>query len=89
MKASADEMDRVKFLQEAAIMAQFKHPNVITLYGVVNTRGTVSGKFKMIVLKLWQGLIFTIIEHDCCGATTKGRFEKVPRKLEARVSSQN
>ena len=45
MKASADEMDRVKFLQEAAIMAQFKHPNVITLYGVVNTRGTVSGKW--------------------------------------------
>ena len=42
MKTSADEMDRVKFLQEAAIMAQFKHPNVITLYGVVSTRGTVS-----------------------------------------------
>ncbi len=30
------EEDRVKFLQEAAIMAQFKHPNVIMLYGVIN-----------------------------------------------------
>ena len=27
--------DKVKFLQEAAIMAQFKHPNVIQLYGIV------------------------------------------------------
>ena len=30
--------DKVKFLQEAAIMAQFRHPNVILLHGVV-TRG--------------------------------------------------
>ena len=30
--------DKLKFLQEAAIMAQFRHPNVIMLYGVV-TRG--------------------------------------------------
>ena len=29
------EATRVKFLQEAAIMAQFKHPNVAALYGVV------------------------------------------------------
>ena len=27
--------DKVKFLQEAAIMAQFRHPNVIQLYGIV------------------------------------------------------
>ncbi len=30
------EEDRVKFLQEAAIMAQFKHPNVIMFYGVIS-----------------------------------------------------
>ncbi len=29
------EEDKVKFLQEAAIMAQFRHPNVILLHGVV------------------------------------------------------
>ena len=29
------EETRVKFLQEAAIMAQFRHPNVTLLYGVV------------------------------------------------------
>ena len=27
---------RVKLLQEAAIMSQFKHPNVVKLYGVVS-----------------------------------------------------
>ena len=32
----SDEQSKVKFLQEAAIMSQFKHPNVIKLYGVVN-----------------------------------------------------
>ena len=26
---------KIKFLQEAAIMAQFKHPNIIQLYGIV------------------------------------------------------
>ena len=30
-----EETERVKFLREAAIMGQFHHPNVITLYGVV------------------------------------------------------
>ncbi|XP_064386571.1 uncharacterized protein LOC135335087 [Halichondria panicea] len=29
------EEDKVKFLQEAAIMAQFRHPNVIMLHGVL------------------------------------------------------
>ena len=27
--------EKVKFLQEAAIMGQFHHPNVVTLHGVV------------------------------------------------------
>ena len=36
LKEGASETDRVKFLQEAAIMAQFKHPNVVALYGVVS-----------------------------------------------------
>ena len=42
LKAGSGERDKVRFLQEAAIMAQFKHPNVVTLYGVVNTGGVVS-----------------------------------------------
>ena len=36
LKEGASQKDKVKFLQEAAIMAQFKHPNVVSLYGVVS-----------------------------------------------------
>ena len=35
LKPGALENDRVRFLQEAAIMGQFNHPNVVKLYGVV------------------------------------------------------
>ena len=36
---SSTEIDKVRFLQEAAIMGQFSHPNVVKLHGVV-TKGT-------------------------------------------------
>ena len=42
LKKGCEERDKVKFLQEATIMAQFKHPNVVTLYGVVSSGGPVS-----------------------------------------------
>ena len=32
---TASEVERVKFLQEAAIMGQFYHPNIVRLHGVV------------------------------------------------------
>lgn len=35
MDGELTETDRVKFLQEAAIMAQFKHNYVITLKGIM------------------------------------------------------
>ena len=35
MKPSGVESAKVKFLQEAAIMGQFFHPNLIKLHGVV------------------------------------------------------
>eukprot|EP00731_Ephydatia_muelleri_P029389 Em0020g1033a len=47
LKDGASEEDKVKFLQEAAIMGQFSHPNVVKMYGVV----TVDNP-PMIVLEL-------------------------------------
>ena len=44
VKSLADgstEEKRIQFLQEAAIMGQFKHPNVITLHGVLMEKKTV------------------------------------------------
>ena len=35
LNKSAGEGERVKFLQEAAIMGQFYHPNIVRLHGVV------------------------------------------------------
>ena len=32
---SSTEGERVKFLQEAAIMGQFKHPNILNILGMV------------------------------------------------------
>ena len=42
LKEGSRGEDRVKFLQEAAIMAQFKHHNVITIYGIVKSGEPVS-----------------------------------------------
>ena len=39
---SEKEEERVKFLQEAAIMGQFRHPNVVKLMGVVTVGEPVS-----------------------------------------------
>ena len=42
LKEGSEKEDRIKFLQEAAIMGQFKHPNVVTMYGVVTDGEPVS-----------------------------------------------
>ena len=35
LRVEASEKEKVKFLQEAAIMGQFHHPNIVKLHGVV------------------------------------------------------
>ena len=35
LKTGTSEEDKVKFLQEAAIMAQFRHPHIVRLLGAV------------------------------------------------------
>ena len=35
LKDDRSESCRVKLLQEAAIMGQFRHPNIVQIYGVV------------------------------------------------------
>ena len=42
LKTDSTDENKVKFLQEAAIMAQFKHPNIVTLHGVVSDKEPVS-----------------------------------------------
>ena len=42
MQNDAGEKERIKFLQEAAIMGQFNNPYVVKLYGVVTSSYPVS-----------------------------------------------
>ena len=42
LKSSAKEADRIKFLQEGAIMGQFRHTNVVALHGIVREGQKVS-----------------------------------------------
>ena len=42
LKSSASDEERLKLLQEAAIMGQFIHPHIVKLYGVVTLSEPVS-----------------------------------------------
>ena len=41
LKKAASTLERIKFLQEAAIMAQFSNPNVLGLLGVIREEEVV------------------------------------------------
>ena len=47
-----NQSEKIKLLQEAAIMGQFHHPNVLQLYGVVVHFDEVSTQFKKSVPQL-------------------------------------
>ena len=42
LKEESPEGEKVKFLQEAAIMGQFRHPNIVKLHGMVTVGEPVS-----------------------------------------------
>ena len=42
LRAGSSEEEKVRFLQEAAIMGQFSHPCIVRLYGVVTVGEQVS-----------------------------------------------
>ena len=46
VKEDATKDDKIKFLQEVAIMVQFKHPNVVRVHGVVTVDQPVSQQCK-------------------------------------------
>jgi serine/threonine protein kinase len=42
LQPGVTEAEKIRFLQEAAIIGQFRHPNIIRLMGVVTTGEPVS-----------------------------------------------
>ena len=75
--------DKVKFLQEAAIMAQFKHPNVIQLYGIVTDGQPVS--FAYIVSVLTCNIPVCLVDA-CHGISSQQGSPNTPHDIETRVS---
>lgn len=61
----------IKFLQEAAIMGQFHHNNIIQLYGVVTSGDPVSSYIAIV-------LHSNALGHDCIRAHGIRRFKKLP-----------
>ena len=57
LNSGASELDKVRFLQEAAIMGQFKHPNVLRLYGVVTEGSSVSGLTQQYIFLRYPDII--------------------------------
>ena len=85
LQDEAKEVERVKFLQEAAIMGQFRHPNVITLHGVVTVGEPVN---KAINRSLFAALtILCVLKsgYDGDRAHEKWRPQTVPTLTQACV----
>ena len=59
LQDGASEQEKIKFLQEAAIMSQFTHDNVIKLHGVVSDDEHVSIADQLLFLHSFCAA------HDC------------------------
>ena len=53
MEGGASEEDRVKFLQEAAIMGQFDHPNIVRVMGIMVKEEEVRFSYQGLVCVLF------------------------------------
>lgn len=60
LSSGTEHDDKVKFLQEAAIMAQFRHPNVVLLYGIVSEGSEAR------CMNLFRKSFEIIITHRSC-----------------------
>ncbi len=65
LQPGASEEEKVKFLQEAAINGQFKHPNVVKLMGVVTLGEPVSEMHRFKGLR--KLLFLYCVDYDCIG----------------------
>ena len=61
LQPGASEEEKIRFLQEAAINGQFRHPNVVQLMGVVTVGEPVSCFILNVLLYYFHHLLKTMI----------------------------
>ena len=79
------EEDKVKFLQEAIIMAQFRHPNVIMLYGMILNGDPVSNQLIRHYFTLWAILFQIMLVVEL--AKSEDLRDLIPIVYKAKVRS--
>ena len=67
MKEGSSHEERVKFLQEAAIMRQFNNLNIVKMHGIVYAKEKVSTTTK----NIYSIVRFFNIGNDCDGIVGK------------------
>ena len=60
LRDDASEEQKVKFLQEAATMGQFHHPNIVKLHGVVTVGEPVSESYSLFT----TNIVFKLIDRQ-------------------------
>ena len=60
LRDDASEEKKVKFLQEAATMGQFHHPNIVKLHGVVTVGEPVSESYSFFTMNI----VFKLIDRQ-------------------------
>ena len=81
LRPSAKETDKVKFLQEAAINGQFRHPNIVQLHGVV----TVGEPVCVCMFNNSESTFPIPTGDDCVGIFAKWRLAEFPPFLDKSV----
>ena len=73
LKSGFSEKDKVKFLQEAAIMAQFRHPHIVRLLGAVTMDEPVGLHGSLRYAGCYLLLVPSQYSHisDCCAFFTE------------------
>ena len=66
LEGESTEEERVKFLQEAAIMGQFKHPNIIRIAGVITTSDPVRYEIlQHVPWVVYRDFTMSLLLHIC------------------------
>ena len=96
LNSNASDKDRLRFIQEAAIMCQFDHENVIKLYGVVTDAPRMivleymsRGDLRNLLLKLQSSLVSFCYYNKLYFCLIQQRLSSTAANCFVKVLSRN